>query len=66
LADSGEFPGQGGEAKAGAEPDEEVHEERGDMSRVRIYDLAEELKPETKKSLKIARRLYYGSERTSY
>jgi hypothetical protein len=27
------------------------------MSRVRIYDLAKELKPETKKSLKIARRM---------
>ena len=27
------------------------------MSRVRIYDLAKELKPETKKSLKVARRM---------
>jgi len=27
------------------------------MSRVRIYDLSKELKPETKKSLEIARRM---------
>jgi hypothetical protein len=27
------------------------------MSRVRIYDLAKELKPETKKSLEVARRM---------
>jgi len=33
-------------------------EERGgEMSRVRIYDLTKELKPETKKSLKIAQHM---------
>jgi hypothetical protein len=51
LADTGRFARQGGEAKAGAEG----REERGEMSRVRIYDLGKELKPETKKSLKVAR-----------
>jgi hypothetical protein len=41
------------------EPDKAGKPKKGgrEMSRVRIYDLAKELKPETKKILKIARRM---------
>jgi hypothetical protein len=52
----------GGKTKRGSsaeglrEAREEVAE-GGGMSRVRIYDLTRELKPETKKALKIARRM---------
>jgi hypothetical protein len=37
--------------------EEGCEEEGGEMSRVRIYDLTKELKPETKKNLKIAIRM---------
>jgi hypothetical protein len=35
----------------------EINEEGGEMSRVRIHDLAKELKPEIKKNLKLAQRM---------
>jgi hypothetical protein len=35
----------------------EVNEEGGEMSKVRIHDLAKELKPEIKKNFKLAQRM---------
>lgn len=43
--------------KTGPKPTKKAAKKGGEMSRVRIHDLAKELKPETKKNLKIARRM---------
>jgi hypothetical protein len=43
--------------KARREESREEERSAGEMSRVRIYDLAKELNPECKKSLKVARRM---------